>query len=232
MRIVEAAGTIFLALSTARIALGQYGLSQNEYDPPEGHERVLFVIPAFEITNKQAPPPYTPKEKLMLSSRQVFDPFIWVATGIQTGFSQADKEFPEYGQGTIGFGKRYGAEMLDTIDGGLASTAFRIMLKQDPRYFRLGHGSIKRRIAYSLGQEFITRGDSGKREFNWSRVLGSLASASLSNLYYPPPNRGLGLTMNRFALGFLWDPSGLLMDEFWPDIDRRMARFVHRFSGH
>ena len=44
----------------------------------------------------------------------------------------------------------------------------------------------------------------------------------LSNTYYPRPERGLGLTVNRFGVGLAWGVTGGLADEFWPDIDRRL----------
>jgi hypothetical protein len=115
--------------------------------------------------------------------------------------------------------------MLDTASGGFTSTTFRVLLKQAPRYFRLGKGSFQRRILYSLAQEFSCKGDNGSRQFNWSRLLGSLSSAALANAYYPPRSRGVGLTMNRFAMGLAWDPTGLFTEEFWPDINRK---FFHR----
>ena len=99
----------------------------------------------------------TGKQKIVLASRLAFDPFVWVSSGIQAGISQAGNEFPEYGQGAAGYGKRYGAATLDAVNGGFASTAFCILLKQDPRYFRLGEGSIKQRVIYSMEQEFSAK---------------------------------------------------------------------------
>jgi hypothetical protein len=188
----------------------------------EEHERILFVVPAFGVTNIQDAPAMSAKHKFVLAARQAFDPFVWVSSGIQAAVSQADNEFPQYGQGALGFGKRYGAAMVDAADGGLASTAFCVLLKQDPRYFRLGQGSIKHRIIYSMAQEFSAKGDKGDRQFNWSNILGMLASAAISNAYYPPPNRGFGLTMNRFGIGLLWGFTGGWADEFWPDVKRKL----------
>src|ERR1035441_2709565 len=72
----------------------------------EDHERILFVIPAFGVTNNPNAPPMTAKQKFALASRLAFDPFVWASSGIQAGISQASNEFPEYGQGAAGFGKR------------------------------------------------------------------------------------------------------------------------------
>ncbi|HLH01774.1 MAG TPA: hypothetical protein VKX25_03320 [Bryobacteraceae bacterium] len=200
--------------------------------PTEGHERVLFLVPAFDITNRENPEPYTAEEKLALSLRMGLDPFMWVSAGVNAALSQRANQFPQYGQGMQGFGRRYGAAMLDTVNGGLASTAFRMALHQDPRFHRLGHGNVMHRMAYALSQEFWTRGDNGTRQFNWSKILGTLSSSALANAYYPPAQRGLGLTMNRFGMNLMWDPTGLLTDEFWPDMQRKLARTLHTRRRH
>jgi hypothetical protein len=162
----------------------------------------------------------TGKHKLALAAREAFDPFVWVSSGIQAGASETGNEFPKYGQGVQGFAKRYGATMLDSVDSELASSAFCVLLKQDPRYFRLGQGSIIHRTFYSMAQQLSAKNDDGRRMFNWANVLGMLVGTSLSNMYYPPPDRGFSLTMNRFTIGFAWGLTGNLADEFLPDVDR------------
>jgi hypothetical protein len=190
----------------------------------EEHQRILWVIPAFGVTDLQHAPALTAKHKMALATRQAFDPFVWVSSGIQAGASHGANEFPSYGQGLSGFGKRYSATMLDSVDSELASSAFCALLKQDPRYFRLGQGSVVHRTLYSMAQQFSAKNDGGHRQFNWPNVLGMLVGASLSNIYYPPTDRGFGLTMNRFAVGFAWGVAGSLPDEFWPDVERLFHR--------
>jgi hypothetical protein len=188
----------------------------------EGHERIFVVVPAFGITNRQDAPALTAKAKFALASRQAFDPFMWISTGIQAGMSQASNEFPQYGQGATGYGKRYGAAMLDVINGGFAGTAFCVLLKEDPRYFRLGSGSIEQRVLYSLAQQVSAKSDRGTRQFNWANVLGTFTSSALSNAYYPRPNRGFSLTVNRAVVSLLWGFTGELTDEFGPDVSRKL----------
>jgi hypothetical protein len=226
---------LFLQLFSATL-LGGFAFPQELPDTPhapapqtveaaadsEGHERIFFVVPAFGVTNQQNAPAFTAKAKFALAARQAFDPFVWISTGIQSGMSQASNEFPAYGQGAAGYGKRYGAAMLDAVNGGFTSAAFCALLKQDPRYFRLGTGSIEHRIVYSMAQEFSAKSDKGTRQFNWSNVLGTFASSGISNAYYPRPNRGFGLTMNRAEVSLLWGFTGELADEFWPDVNRKL----------
>jgi hypothetical protein len=98
------------------------------------------------------------------------------------------------------------------------------MFKEDPRYFRLGEGSIKHRISYSLLQEIVCRTDKGKRSFSWENFLGAFTAAGLSNAYYPQAERGFGLAMSRSAIAIGYGSLGGLVDEFYPDITRRPLR--------
>jgi hypothetical protein len=160
--------------------------------------------------------------------KTTFDPAEFVLVGLEAGISQAQNSFPEYGQGASGYGKRYGAAFADQVSSGFFSTfAYPTLLKEDPRYFRLGEGSIKHRFAYALTRVVVGHKDKGGRTFNWANVLGALSSGSISNAYYPQADRGFGLTMDRAGISLLYGSLGSLGSEFWPDIDRKL---FHRHS--
>ncbi|MGO8790447.1 MAG: hypothetical protein ACLQVL_24105 [Terriglobia bacterium] len=189
----------------------------------------MGVIPAFGVTNRQHAPSLTPRDKFKLFVRQAFDPFQWVAAGAQAGWSQADNRMAGYGQGAAGYGKRYGAAMADVTDHEfLSNFMFPVMFRQDPRYFRLGQGTIPHRIVHSLEQEFWANTDQGSRQFNYSKVLGAFAAKTVSNAYYPPADRGLGLTMSRSGQSILSGMGSALGAEFWPDID---CKLFHKCRG-
>jgi hypothetical protein len=172
------------------------------------------------VTNRQHPPSLTPAQKFGLFTRQAFDPFQWIAAGAQAGLSQADNRMPGCGQGAAGYGKRYGAAVADVTDHEFMSNfLFPVLLKEDPRYFRLGQGTIRRRFIYSLEQEFWGKTDRGTRQFNFSKVLGAFASKAVSNAYYPAADRGFGVTMSRSAVSLLSGMGSALGAEFWPDVE-------------
>jgi hypothetical protein len=205
-------------------------IQQNKPEPTvdKGDQRILFVMPGYGVSNRQDAAPLTAKEKLVRAAKGTYDPYSWLSTGFQVGLSQAGHQFPQYGYGVAGYSKRYGAAMLDQTTGEFAGTGYCILFKEDPRYFRLGEGSIRRRLFYSLAQEFSAKSDKGTRMFKWANLLGTFTSSAISNAYYPPASRGVGLTMTRAATSFLWDFTGELPDEFWPDVKRK---FFQRNTG-
>jgi len=189
----------------------------------EGHERILGLLPVFEVTNRLQAPSLTARQKFDLFARQTFDPFQWVGAGAQAGLSQAENTWPGYGQGAAGYARRYGASMGDVVDREFMSDfLFPVALKQDPRYFRLGRGTIRHRFLYSLEQELWCRTDQGTRQFNYSKVLGAFAAKSISNIYYPPGDRGFGPTLRNSGVAILSSMATGLATEFWPDIDCRV----------
>jgi len=200
---------------------------EREKQKEEQSQRILGVVPQFSVTSRTNPAPLTAGQKFHLFAKSTFDPFAFAAAGLQAGIGQATNEFPGYGQGAAGYGKRYGASFADATSSGFFSNfAYPVLLKEDPRYFRLGEGSIKHRIFYSLAQEFVTHTDKGTRRFNFSNVLGAFSSGGLSNVYYPQSDRGFGLTMSRSAISLAYGAAGGLIDEFWIDIDKKL--FHHR----
>jgi hypothetical protein len=194
-------------------------LTEKEMQKQEQSQRILGVAPLFGMTSRMNAPALTSGEKFNLFVKSSFDPFVYVAAGLQAGLSQAENEFPGYGQGAAGYGKRYGATLADEVNSNFQSNfVYPVLLKEDPRYFRLGHGSITHRILYSLAQEFWCHKDKGGQGFNWSNVLGGFTSGAMSNIYYPSTDRGVGLTISRSTIALGYGSVGGLVDEFWPDI--------------
>ena len=196
---------------------------EKELEQKEQSERTLGVVPHFGTTDRMDAPPLTPGGKFHLFAKSTFDPVTVGIAALQAGVSQADNQFARYGQGAEGYGKRFGAAFADQVSSGFFSNFFYpTLFKHDPRYFRLGQGKFGHRLWYSLRQEVVCHTDSGGRAFNASNVLGAFTSGGLSNLYYPQDDRGFKLTMSRSGLAVAYASAGNLLNEFWPDIQRKL----------
>jgi len=180
-------------------------------------------VPQFLVTGRQNAAPLSSGQKFRLFAKEAFDPAVVAITAAQAGLSQAEDEFPGYGQGGQGYAKRYGAALGDEVSSGFWSNFFfPAILKEDPRYFRLGEGAFKHRMFYIVKQEFVCHTDSGGRSFSYSNVLGAFTAGGISNFYYPKGDRGLGLTVSRVGIALAYGVAGNLFDEFGPDVHRKL----------
>jgi len=164
-------------------------------------QRVLGVIPNFYVTYEQNPAPLTSKLKFQLAMKALTDPVTIAGFGLNAAIYQA-AGYPSYGQGAKGYAQRLGA----TFAGGytkimLGDAMLPSLLHQDPRYFYQGTGTTKSRLLHALATPFITRGDDGRRELNYSNILGDLASGAIANAYYPSQDRGAGLVARSALIG-------------------------------
>lgn len=182
----------------------------------EEKQRVFGVIPNFYVVYSPQPTPLSNGQKFHLAWRSTFDPFSFLGSGIAAGIQQANNSFSGYGQGADGYAKRYGASFAGGAIGTfLGGAILPSLFRQDPRYYFQGTGSNRSRAEHAIASVFVAHGDNGKRQFNYSNVLGNFASAGLSNLYYPASDRnGAGLTLGNAAIGTGFGMFGALMQEF------------------
>ncbi|HJR07912.1 MAG TPA: hypothetical protein VJ842_11670 [Pyrinomonadaceae bacterium] len=101
----------------------------------------------------------------------------------------------------IHYGRRSTAVLLSN---GVYASAF----KQDPRYERADpNKGFAARAAHAASRVFVTRGDNGKHQPNYSRFAGQLSASALSNLWErstPGHDRiGVGPTFKRFGTSFI-----------------------------
>lgn len=191
----------------------------------EEKQRILGVVPNFNVIDMDEAVPLSPRQKFQLMFKSSVDPAIFLIAALNGAVGQAEDDFEGYGQGWGPYGQRFGASYADTVDGNFWGNAvFPILLHEDPRYFRLGKGSIKRRILYSVSTTFRTKNDSGEWVPNYGNVAGNLVSGGISNLYYPASDRGIGLTFQNAATVTAEGALGAVFYEFWPDIHKRLFK--------
>jgi hypothetical protein len=189
------------------------------------HQRVLGLIPSFNVSNIPNAVAMTPKQKFQLAFRSATDPVTFGIAAIDAGISQAENEYPGYGQGAQGYFKRWGASYADTFDGNMLGNAlFPSLLHQDPRYFRKGSGKLGSRLWYAALTTLRCKGDNGHWQPNISNVLGNVAAGGIANLYYPSADRGAGLIFERAFTVTAEGALGAVFLEFWPDVSHKLRK--------
>jgi hypothetical protein len=215
------------------------------------NDRLFLALPNFlTLENVGNVPPLTTGQKFKVVARGSFDKIEFPWYGILSAISQAENSEPGYGQGWEGYGKRYASAFADgTIENFMTSAVFPSLLHQDPRFFQKSDGGFTRRTEYAVSRIFVTRTDSGHRQFNYSEILGSAVSAAIStNTYHPrafittrfdpttdtltyvhnASSRTLPNTLSVWGTQVLYDTITIVIKEFWPDVHRKMD---HKHQG-
>ncbi len=218
--------TVATSVTDVEVGLSATEVAQEQVKIEE-KQRVLGVIPNFYVTYVPNAAPLNTRQKFNLAWKTLIDPFTVVIVAGAAGVEQAQNHFSGYGQGAEAFGKRFGAGYADAATGTLIGAAILpSLLKQDPRYFYKGTGSVPSRAAYAIANSFICKGDNGHWQANYSNILGSLAAGGISNLYYPKQDRnGAGLTFENGAIGIGATAIANLFQEF---LVRKLSRGVPR----
>jgi Carboxypeptidase regulatory-like domain len=172
-------------ITTVTVGLSPEELAEEQIKQ-ETQQRVMGIIPNYFVAYQNNAAPLSPKQKFHLSFKLLTDPTTFAAVGITAGIQQAKNSYYQFGQGSKGFGKRLGAAYGTAATSLLlTSVAADSVLHQDPRYFYSGQGTRKQRAWYAVKSAFRARGDNGKWQPPYAGLIGTIAAAEISNVYYP-----------------------------------------------
>jgi hypothetical protein len=193
---------------------------QNPPLPGQQPKRILGLMPNFRAVSAGAtPPPPTPKENLIIATKNSFDYSAFVFVGITSLLAEASDAHPQLGKGVGGFARYYWRGFVDKTDGNywvifLLPTVFH----QDERYYAMGQGGARKRLIYSATRILITPSYHGHNSFNASEIFGRGIAQAISLTYYPSQTRTPGALAQKYGYAIGRDALTNVFREFWPDI--------------
>jgi hypothetical protein len=165
----------------------------------------------------------TLKGKFVLFVQDSIDPVTFLAAGFNAGLDQAGDSDHSFGQGAEGYGRRFGDEFADQASSSFFKDfAYPWIFSEDPRYYRLAHGTFRRRFFHAMEHAVVAHRDDGTRMFNFSEWLGTATTVALANTYHPDNERGFSPAAQRVSFGILQDMGFDVLREFWPEISRKL----------
>jgi hypothetical protein len=189
---------------------------------PKPCSNLIYPYQKFLGTNIVIP--MTWQEKGYLALHDLADPANFGTIVGISAISVAADSHSAYGPGLKGFGKSVGVSYLQDVTGQFfGAFTFPVLFHQDPRYFRMPHAPLTKRILYSVSRTVISRHDDGSSMPNYSVFLNYPVGAVLSNQYVPGIHSDASSTVIRIVTGYALDPANNLLNEFLPDV----ASHVH-----
>lgn len=190
---------------STRPSYGQAHIDPALPSAPLPQTGLLTIFPEFDIVKDPARPvpPLSARQKFEIAYHKICSPNLLADALADSAFQQATNTGPAYGQGWGAFGQRvgYNAANFTTkalFSAGIVPAAFH----QDPRYFRLGKGSVAKRVRWILRSQVVAFSDRGKLMPNYGNLLGFGASVALSNAYMPARSVSFGNDVKSYGFSF------------------------------
>jgi hypothetical protein len=163
------------------------------------------------------------KDKFLLFAQDTVDPITFLSAGFNAGVSQAEDDDRSYGQGASGYGTRFGFNLIDQAQSDFFKDfAYPSIFREDPRYYRLAHGSTGRRMLHAVEHAAIAHHEDGSPMPNFSDWFGTASAIALSNVYHPDNRRGFSPAAERFGWSIGTNIGYDELREFWPEIARAL----------
>jgi hypothetical protein len=206
---------------------GQNKTKLDENDPASKDEdkHVLGVIPNYRTA--ELTPDYHPisaRYKLKIAVQDSFDYPLLAIGAAYAGLYQLENSHPQFGQGALGYLKRFGTAYTDQMVGNMMTEGIMpVLFKEDPRYFRLGKGSGGKRLLYALSRIVVCKTDAGNRTFNYAEFVGNAVGSAVGLSYYQD-DRDFHDYAENVGVQLATDAFSQVLKEFWPDIKKRMFK--------
>ena len=162
------------------------------------------------------------KDKFFLFLHDSVDPETILSAGFDAGISQGENDDPSFGQGGKGYAKRLGVSYVDEVQFRFFKEfAYPTIFSEDPRYYRMGQGPVRRRFLHAVAHSVVAYNDHSRPMFNFSEWVGEISAISLGNLYHPGARRGFAPAAQNLAFDVGLDIGYDELREFWPEIARK-----------
>jgi hypothetical protein len=193
----------------------------SRYDVPKPCTELIYPYQRFLTSNIVIP--MTWQQKGYLALHELTDPANFGTILGISAITVGANSHSAYGPGLKGFGKSVGVSLLqDATAQFFGAFAIPVIAHQDPRYFRMPHAPITKRIVYSISRTVVSRSDSGRSMPNYATLLNYPIGAELANLYVPGIHPDGASTVARIFTGYALDPANNLLNEFLPDVASRV----------
>jgi hypothetical protein len=166
--------------------------------------------------------PITPRQSLRWFTTYTLDPPNLAGGIFLSAIGTAPDRPKEYGPHWEGFADRYGMGMTRSATGNAIEAGVGLILREDPRYFRMPDRPFKARVGNVIRLMFAARSHAGSFGPAYARYMAIFGNNFLSNTWRVKSEANAHDALLRTSEGF----GGLMVsnafEEFWPDIKKHV----------
>lgn len=166
----------------------------------------------------------TPRESLRWFITNTIGPANLVGGIFTSAFGTALDRPDEYGPHWGGFADRYGMRMTRVVTGNAIEAGVGLILREDPRYFRVPERSLKARVGNVARLTFFVRRDDGSFGLGYARYMATFGNNFLSDSWRVHSEANSRDALLRTSEGFAGRMAANAFQEFWPSVKKRVFR--------
>jgi hypothetical protein len=164
--------------------------------------------------------PLTPPENLRLFTANTVDPSNLVGGVFDAALGTAPNRPKEYGPHWGGFARRYGIGMTRSATGNAIEAGAGLILREDPRYFRVPDRRFMARVGNVVRLAFAARRNNGGFGPAYARGMAVFGANFLSNSWRVNSEANKHDALLRSAEGLGGVLASNAFEEFWPDVKK------------
>ncbi len=185
----------------------------------------ILLLLGLPLLPAQSYQPLTGEERLAWFAKSTYGPkSLLVAGPFSAAWRTAVNRPEEWGPHWEGFGKRYAARLGNNSITNGTEAALGAIWKEDPRYFRLGQGSVGKRLGSAFKQTWLARYGDGEYRFAAAKAIGITGASFAQKLYMPESVTSNRDCVLRIGSGYAGRFFGNLFREFGPDVFKKLKK--------
>ena len=233
-QIVACAPSRFVSLVSILLATNLFALSQaipsertaNSPRSPLSHQAERSEAPSsLSVFNpvklqrtEETYYPITPSQRLRWFLTSTIGPAHMAGVAFVSAGGTAVNRPGEYGTHWEGWANRFGMGMAGSATSNATEAGVGLVLREDPRYFRVPQQAFSARVGNVARLTFLARNESGRSEPAYARYIGIVGSNFLSNTWRVPSEANAQDALLRSSEAFAGRMAANAFKEFWPDV--------------
>jgi hypothetical protein len=202
--------------------------AQSSYDQPHSSS-LLTPLKSQRLERPYSPITYTERLHWFISG--TIGPAHLAGVTFVSACGTAVNRPGEYGPHWEGFANRFGIGIAGSATSNAMEGGFGLVLREDPRYFRVPQQAFKFRVGNVARLTFLARNKSGGSEPALARYVGIVGGNFLSNSWRVHSEANVKDAVLRSSEGFAGCMAANAFKEFWPDVKRHVFRKYNRSSN-
>jgi hypothetical protein len=171
--------------------------------------------------------PITPRQRLHWFITSTVGPPHLAGEMFNSAFGTALNRPEDYGPHWRGFAARYGMGMTGSATGNAIEAGVGLILREDPRYFRVPDRPLRARVGNVVRLTFAARNGYGTFEPAYARYMAKFGGNFLSNTWRVHSEANAKNALLRTLVDFAGRMAANAFAEFWPDIKKHVLHKYH-----